>query len=158
MNLQAIYYRLLGYKTIKELMAELSAGPRTKINEREIIRGRLLGKALLPRGLRYPKKGEVWEAIEDFKISYMTAHHAAYKGGGDAVLPRGERVTCKSEFEPPFEGAYFRAVRYDALQDQIVPQSEQENPYYDGYYFSIDTVDLNHHFKQIGRASCRERV
>ena len=57
MTLKAIYYRLLGYKTIKELMAEITAGNAiSRINEKEIIRGRLLGEALLPRGLYCPEE------------------------------------------------------------------------------------------------------
>src|SRR4051794_3304452 len=120
MRWRALYYRLRGFKTIDEMMAEMTAGRRSSMNEKEIRYGRLLGIALLPRGLRYPQKGEIWEAIEDVKIGYMTAHHAAFTGGGDAILPRGEQVVCVSETEMPCVGAYFDPVRYDALHDQIV--------------------------------------
>src|SRR4051794_19819703 len=99
MRWRALYYRLRGFKTIDEMMAEMTAGRRSSMSAKEMRYGHLLGIALLPKGLRYPQKGEIWEAIDDIKIEYMTDHHGEFTGGGEAILPRGEQVVCSSETE-----------------------------------------------------------
>jgi hypothetical protein len=65
MNIRALTYRLLGYKTIDELFAELKVEKRNSIDEKELDKGRKLSKALMPTGLFYPKGGEVFEVVQD---------------------------------------------------------------------------------------------
>ena len=109
----------------------------------------------MPKDIRYPRDGEVYEALEDFPISYMTAHHAPYTGGGKAVLPKGEKVrVCKPVREKPIS-VYCDPLRYDELHEIIVPLAERENERYSNYYFSIKTVELNASFRLVDRNTAR---
>ena len=45
-----------------------------------------------PIGLFYPKGGEVFEAVQDIQINYLTHFMVPYTGGDKAKLLKGERV------------------------------------------------------------------
>ena len=132
-----------------DLMAEMNAGKRSHISGDEIVFAHEYERRHLPAGLRFPKKGEGYEATVDFKVHYMTSHHAPFTGGGFAILPQGERVRVESVSHAKPIGVYCEPLRYDELQDKIVTAEERADPCYSGYYFSIKTVDLNRCFRAV---------
>lgn len=140
-------------KTIEMLMAELQAGIRSKISGEEIERAVEYERRILPADLKFPKEGEVYEAITNFDIHYMTSHNAPFTGGGRSILPQGERVRVRSVSHEKPIGVYCDPLRYDDLHHLIVPQEEREYPSYVSYYLSIETVDLNKHFRPVVEAS-----
>ncbi|MBL8826366.1 MAG: hypothetical protein JNM18_05235 [Planctomycetaceae bacterium] len=134
-------------KSIEVRIGELKAGSRLEIVREEIDRAVEYAHLQWARDLRFPKEGEIYEAISDTKIQYMTSHHAPYTGGGEAVLAKGERVRVSSVSHEKPIGVYCDPLRYDELHEEIVSEEERNYPSYDGYYFSIDTVDLNRFFR-----------
>lgn len=140
----------LGHKTAKDLIAEVASGKRAQVSGEELERALENERRQLPKGLRFPKEGEIYEAVADFKVSYMTAYLAPYTLGGESTLPKGERVRISKGVvrERPI-GVYCDPLRYDELHHLIVSESERANPLYDGYYFFILTVDLNNHFRLV---------
>lgn len=136
-------------KTINDLMAEMKAGKRSAISGDELDLAREFERRQIPTGLRFPKEGDIYEALIDFNVNYMTSHHAPFSGGGHAVLPQGERIrVARVAHEKPI-GVCCDPLRYDELHSKIVSEEEREAPTYDGYYFSIDTVDLNKNFRLV---------
>jgi hypothetical protein len=65
---------------------------RQTIEGKTLDNARKLTQALMPEGLFYPKGGEVFEAIKDVQISYLTHFMAPYTGGDKAKILKGERV------------------------------------------------------------------
>jgi len=103
-----------------------------------------------PEGSRYPREGDVYEAIIDGPITYMTHYFdLPYTGGGDAVLPKGERVRVGHVRDAKPLGVYCDPLRYDELHETIVAADERANKLYRGYYLAIDTVALITSFKLI---------
>lgn len=149
MNIKALTYRLLGYKTIDELFAELKVGKRTSINEKELENGRKLSKALMPTGLFYPKGGEVFETIQDTEISYLTHFMAPYTGGDKGTLLKGERILIVKPSQDRPLSYYSNPINADEVEERIIPKSDKSDPAYDGFSLSIDTKLLNSNFKQI---------
>jgi O-acetyl-ADP-ribose deacetylase (regulator of RNase III) len=149
MNIRALTYRLLGYKTIEELFAELKVGRRSSINEKELDKGRKLSKALMPKGLFYPIGGEVFEAIQDVEISYLTHFMAPYTGGDKGKLLKGERVIISKPNQDKPLGYYCYPINADEIEDRIIQYSDKDDPAYNGFSLSIDTKLLNKDFKQI---------
>lgn len=143
--LRSLFWR----KTPDDLLAELTAGKRRMIHRDEIELARAYQRRIMPAGIRYPREGEVYEAIEDVTISYMTSHYAPFTGGGKAVLPKGERVRVSKPIENQPVGVYCDPLRYDRLHDLIVPAEERANECYSGYYLSIDTPTLNKSFRLV---------
>lgn len=149
MNIRALTYKLLGYKTIDELFAELKVGKRTSISEKELDKGRKLSKALMPAGLLYPKGGEVFETIQDVEISYLTHFMAPYTGGDKAKLLKGERVIVSKPNQDKPLGYYCYPINADEVEERIIPNSDKSDPAYNGFSLSIDTKILNSNFKHI---------
>ena len=136
-------------KSLDDLMAEMKAGTRSKISGDELDLAREYERRRLPAGLRFPRQGEVYEALTDFSVDYITSYHGPYSGGGRTVLPQGERIRVSSMAHEKPIGVYCDPLRYDELHHQIVSEEERDDPYYDGYSFRIDTVDLNRCFRLV---------
>ena len=143
------YRRLFWRQTVRDLLAELQAGKRAEISGEEIELAKAYQKRQIPAGIRFPRAGEIYEAVRDFEVQYMTAHFAPFTGGGKAVLPKGERVRVCEPSDPRPLGVYCDPLNYDALHERIVPAEEQAHERYNGYYLSIDTVDLNRSFRLV---------
>lgn len=149
MKLRAYIYRLLGYKTIEELFEELKAGKRARINKKELDMGRQLSKDLLPSGLFYPIGGEVFEALEDIEVDYLTHWSAPYTGGGKAILLKGEKITAGKPQEKKQLSYNCSPINYQEVEHRIVPLADINEMKYGGYSLSIDTVVLNRNFKKL---------
>ena len=148
MNLWAGIYRLLGYKTFDELVAECNAGKRRGVGRRDRDRAIRLELALLPKSTRFPHEGEVWEATGAVDVSYTVWYAAPGSASGQALLPAGERVVCRSA-RPPCVRASFDPVRYTELRDHIVAAELRTGAYTGTYSLSIKTSELNEHFRLI---------
>lgn len=133
--------------TISDLMAEMKAGKRTSIGSPEGDWAREYERSLIPGGARFPRKGDVYESLQDQKVSYLTAWAAPFTGGGEAVLLKGDRVWIHSapRDEKPV-GTYALPVEYDMLHERMVPPGERKNSGYRGFYLYFSTVDLNEKF------------
>ena len=147
MNIKALTYRLLGYKTVDELLDEVKKGKM--VSGQAMENARKLSKALLPTGLFYPKGGEVFEAIQDVEISYLTHFMAPYTGGDKVKLLKRERIIISKPSQDKPLGYYCYPINADEVEERIIPYSDKNDPAYNGFSLSIDTKSLNNDFKQI---------
>jgi len=118
------YRRIFWRKTVEDLTDEMKLGKRFQITAEEIALALAYSRSRLPRGLRFPKKDEIYEVKEDFQVNYMTAHYAPFTGGGKSVLPKGERVKVCEPSNPEPLAVYCDPLNYDALHELIVPAEE----------------------------------
>jgi hypothetical protein len=140
-------YRLLGYRTIEELFADCKAGVRRSIPRRDMLRAWQLERALLPASTRFPREGEVWEAIDDVEVRYTVfADTAPHGADGRAVLRKGERVICRSA-SPPQLLSGFEPVGHAEFHERIVAQGSFAHT--GTYHLSIWTAQLNADFRPI---------
>jgi hypothetical protein len=137
-------------KTIEDLSDEMQRGERKSIGRPELDWARDYERSQIPEDMRFPRKGDVYEALDDTEVHYMTSWAAPFTGGGDGKLNKGERVIVDSEpIDPKPIGVYASALDYDAIERRIIPSSERSAPKYRGYYFSFKTVELNRKFKLV---------
>lgn len=133
--------------TLDDLFAEMEAGKRSSVGSPEGDWAREYEISLLPEGTRFPEKGDLYEALEDMSISYLTAWAAPYTGDGKTVLFKGERIWIESE--PRDEtalGSYALPVEYEMLEKRMVPEEQRNDPKYGGFYFFFKTTELNEKF------------
>jgi hypothetical protein len=131
-------------------MAEMEAGKRKSVGQPELDWAREYERSLIPDGARFPQKGDVYESLDDQKVTYMTAWSAPFTGGGEATLLKGERVWIDSSpTEKKPIGTYALPVEYNKLEKRMVPREEREAPRYGGFYFYFNTVDLNDKFRLV---------
>jgi hypothetical protein len=139
-------------KTISDLIEEMNAGVSKGFGGAEWEWARDYERSLLPADIRYPRKGDTYEALQDIEVSYLTTWNAPYAGGGKAVLKQGDRI--KVDHEPIDRPIAVSAapINYYELEERIVPSSDRNNEKYSGFYLSVKTIDLNNHFKLMDEA------
>jgi hypothetical protein len=92
----------------------------------------------------------VYEATVDVPVSYLTHYFdLPYTGGGEAVLPKGERVRVGYALGERPLGVYCDPLRYEELHEKIVAADERANELYRGYYLALDTAALVTSFRLI---------
>ena len=138
-------------KTIADLTAEIKRGERVSVTSPELDWARDYEREQIPAGIRFPRKGDVYEALEDMTVHYTTTWCGApCTGGGDGLLQKGDRVIIDHapvDLQPI--GVSAKAVDYAALERRMVPVSDREAPRYGRFYFSFKTVDLNRKFRLV---------
>jgi len=138
-------------KTTSDLLEEMNAGVSKGFGP-EWEWARDYERSLLPADIRYPRKGDVYEALRDIEVSYLTTWETPYTGGGKAVLSQGEKIKVDEEpIDRPISVSAV-AVNYSELEQRIVPSSDRNSEKYSGFYISVKTIDLNKHFKLIDAA------
>jgi hypothetical protein len=135
-------------KTLSDLIAESKPGQHIGPPETEWARD--YERSLLPPDVRFPRKGDIYEALEDMEIKYLTRWAAPFTGGGKAILKNGERIKVTND---PVElrpiGVYLEALDYPTLEERMVPSAERNSEKYRGFYFAVKTLDLNRRFRLI---------
>ena len=98
----------------------------------------------------------MYEATVDVRVPYLTYYFdLPYTGGGDAVLPKGERVRVSyARGERPL-GVYGDPLRYDELHGKIVAADERASKLYRGYYLALYTATIVTSFRLISGGAGR---
>ena len=137
-------------QTFADLMAEMKAGKRPSIGQAEMAWAKDYERSLIPEGSRFPQKGDLYEALADHAISYVTDWAAPFSGGGNTTLLKGERVWVHAApFDEKPVGANLLPVDYKTLEKRIVPEAERNCPKYGGFHFYLPTIELNRNFKLV---------
>ena len=98
--------------------------------------------------MRFPKKGDIYEVLEDMTVTYFVCYTAPFTGSGSGVLKKGDRLIV--DYEPTDSkplGVSVKGVNHKDLEARIVPRSIRREPRYGGIDFFFDTVELNNKFK-----------
>jgi hypothetical protein len=117
-----------------------------------------LERSRLPPNTVFPRAGQVWEAIRDCEVSFRASISRPFPPGaafaasgssmavlnllmgfGTAKLQRGERVRVL-EGEPRPLSVHFTPLRYEELEESIVPEEVRQQPGYTGYTLHLKTV------------------
>ena len=85
-------------KTLQDLSDEAKKGG-LPVGSPEVDWARDYERSLIPVGTRFPKKGDVYEAVEDHQISYLTGWSAPFTSGGIGTLMKGERVIVEHDLQ-----------------------------------------------------------
>jgi hypothetical protein len=99
---------------------------------------------------RFPKDDEVYEAVAEVEVSYITYYRSPYGGGGKGKLPAGTRVLVHvpdSQAEPT--GVSAVALEEEKIEELLVPENDRMSSNYDGYDLFIKVAKLNREFKLV---------
>ena len=130
-------------KTMDDLEAEHRAGQRATISdeERRLARDYELGQ--LPPDTIFPAAGQIWETIEDTPVTYIIWSKAPYSDGGEAVLPKGERLVIDRRATGPSIHASCEALRHAEMESVLIPAHTRNSRKYSDYGLMIRTTVLN---------------
>lgn len=149
MKIKYQFLRLIGYKTFAEMYKELQSGKRIEISYKDGQKSAALERALYPKGIRYPKTGDIYIATEDAEINYTTHWMKPYTGGEKSIFPKDEKIKISEVNKPKPTGVYCVAINSDKIEKLLVPQYDREQYDYNGYSLFVDTMTLNRKFRLI---------
>ena len=110
-------------------------------------------RALLREWARFPKAGDVYVALKDIRIKYITHWRQPYSGSGTGTLRKGTRVRV-DVFEFNTEPVSVNAEPLDRalVEKQLVDPRERAAKGYNGFSLSLRTEELNRVFALVGEA------
>lgn len=144
-------------KTLDDLFREWTV-TRREVGPPETEWAMAYERSLLPPGTRFPRDGDVYEALGDVPVQLLTHWKAPFTGGADGVLPRGTRIRVflpATSWAPAVSepiAVYAEPVDNPALEAALVPRADREHPSYGGYSLSIKTAMLSREFRLVGVA------
>ena len=107
-------------------------------------------RRLLRPWARFPRDGDIFEAIEDVEVDVSIYFRGPYSGSGRGTLPKGTRVRCVFVLHAEPLGVAAEAIDAPNLEVDLVPAEERSDSKYDGYRLSIRTEDLNRSYRLVG--------
>ncbi|MGD0360412.1 MAG: hypothetical protein ABSC93_06055 [Bryobacteraceae bacterium] len=144
-------------KTVDDLFSEQRSGLRKSIGAEEFHWASIYERSLLPGGVRFPRKDDVYEASQDMEVQYMTSWFAPYTGGGVAILKQGERIIVQTDCsnEEPLS-VYALPEQYKDLEMRMVSEDDRTHYKYSNFYLCVKTLDLNTKFRLVTDGGAQE--
>lgn len=138
-------------KTHADLTAELHSGKRAKIVREEMEWATQYEQSQLPPDIRFPKVGEIYEALEDMDVQFEIYFAAPVTNNGNGRLFKGERVKIKHIMpqDRPIR-ALARPVKYRAVEKRFLSEAQREPPY-SHFYIVFTTLELSASFRHVKR-------
>lgn len=136
-------------KTHEDLMAEMKSGKRPSIGRAESDWATQYEQSLLPANIRFPKVGEIYEAVQDTDVQIEIYFSAPLTNSGNGRLFKGERVKINliSPQDKPI-WAFADPIRYRTVEERFVPRAQREPPY-SHFTVVLKTVELHAYFRQV---------
>jgi hypothetical protein len=136
-------------KTGTDLYNEMHSGEREFIPQKELEWAADYERSLIPSAFKFPKKGYVYEALEDIDVDIEIWYNAPGSGSEDGKIFKGEKIwiyyeTGEREIEP-----CAHPIDYKKLEVRLVSKYMREVSFYAGYSIRVRTTTLNEKFKLI---------
>lgn len=138
-------------KTHGDLVAEMQSGKRASIVRAEMEWATQYEQGLLPPDIRFPKVGEIYEALQATDVQFEIYFAAPVTNSGNGRLFKGERVKIKYIMpqDRPIR-ALADPVRHREIEKRFLSE-EQRKPPYSHFYIVCTTVELNAGFRRVRR-------
>jgi hypothetical protein len=136
-------------KTIADLMAE-SNRTGSSVGPPETDWAIAFERSQLRPWARFPLDGEVYQALHDIPVRYLTHWQAPFTGGGDGTLPASTMVRVHVHaFMPEPVAVSAMPLNSREIELLLVAGSDRSSPKYDGFSLHIYTADLNRHYRRV---------
>ena len=132
-------------KRVRDLIAE-----RRSVSAQEFAWARTYERAQLRTWARFPRDGDVYEALADMAISYVTHWRAPFTGGDTGRLRGGTlvRVTVYPH-EPEPVDVHAKPLDTERVEREIVSEADRRSAKYAGFSLAISTTELNTCFRLV---------
>lgn len=136
------------HKTIADLSSELDRGLRSSLGSPEMDWARAYERSLLRPWVRFPRDGDIYEALDETPVQFMTQWRAPFTGGGSGTIPKGTKVRVfVSASEPDPIQVYASPLAVDVIERLLIPEADRSSDTYNGFILSLPTADLNKLFR-----------
>jgi hypothetical protein len=104
-------------------------------------------RSLLREWARFPRADDVYVALQDIRVKYITHWRQPYSGNGSGTLRKGTRVRVDVfEFNPEPVSVHAEPLERLLVEKQLVDPRERTARGYNGFSLSIRTEELNRVF------------
>jgi hypothetical protein len=99
---------------------------------------------------RFPKDGDVYEALHGLEVGFITYWNGPYSGGGRGTLPAGTqvRVSVSADMPEPI-GVQADPVESKRIEELLVSEDDRLSSKYRGYALFLDVSVLNKEFRLV---------
>ena len=133
----------------KTTLTELSAEKRSHSAE-EIRWAREFERDQLRTWARFPKDGDLYEALRDLPVRYLIHWKAPYATGGEAYVATGSRVRASVPAgDPEPIGVYTTPVDEKLFAAKFIPESDRTSGKFGGYSVFLYVAQLNRDFRLV---------
>ena len=136
-------------KTTTDLYNEMHSGKRSLIPQKELEWAEDYQRSLIPSEYKFPKKGYVYESLEDQNVEIEIWYRAPGSGSDDSVLFKGEQVWIYYDTKEDAVEVCALPLEYDVLELRMVSKDFQDLSFYSGFSIVIKTTILNEKFKLV---------
>ncbi len=99
---------------------------------------------------RFPRNGDIFEALNDTEATYLTPWIASFTGGSDCVLAKGTMIkVCMDETDNTPIRVFAVIFDNDTFETQFIPEAIRTDERYDGLLLTFSTAELNESFRLI---------
>ena len=132
-------------KTLADLTAE-----RRRISGDELHWARGYEREQLRPWARFPKNGELFEALQDLKVTYVIDWQGPFSSGGEGVLAKGARIRV-AVFRWDPEPIVVQATPLDkqGFAERFIRADERASSKYGDYSLALGLAQLNKAFRLI---------
>ena len=96
------------------------------------------------------ERGQRYRAKVDVSVTCMTSWAAAFTGGYDRVLPKGETLVIANDPPPGATAVYADPENYRKLHSTMVPITDRLQFWvYRGYYLCVRLAQLDSDFEAV---------
>ena len=111
-------------KTLAELMAECKE-QRRSIGPSETDWTRAYERSLLCKWVQFPMDGDIYEALDETPVNFLTHWAAPFTGGGSGILPKGTQVRVEVfSIEPEPIAVCAQPLEREAIEARLVEVSD----------------------------------
>jgi hypothetical protein len=104
-------------------------------------------RSLLRSWARFPRSGDIYVALQDIRIKYITHWRQPCSGSGTGTLRKGTRVRVDVfEFNPEPVKVHADPLDRGLVEKQLIDPRERAAAGYNGFSLSIRTEELNRVF------------
>jgi len=105
---------------------------RRPIGPPETDWARAYERSLLRKWARFPLDGDIYEALEDTLVKFLTHWAAPFTDGGSGILPKGTQIRVEV-FSPEPIGVYAQPIDREVIEDRLVKAGDRANEKYRGF-------------------------
>lgn len=136
-------------KTGEDLYNEMHSGLRSFIPQMELEWAADYERSLIPGEYLFPRKGYVYEALEDQDIEIEIWYSAPASGSEDGRLLKGEKVWIYYDPDGDEIEPCVHPIDYKEFEERVVSKESRDLSFYAGYSIRVRTTTLNEKFRLV---------
>ena len=106
-------------------------------------------RSLWPAGIRLPKEGDEYEALDDMEVGGLTHWFGAFTGDFKATLKKGTMIRVNGPISAQAVSVSAQPVNAPEFKSTVAAESDRHSEKYAGFSLSIKARTLHEKFRLV---------